>query len=76
MVTTDTDIAKGRSKRAFMQKVYYWYLVVSAIESVLTFMATAIKSFSPLFKGVGGFKCVASLKEIGISITLKKNLTP
>ena len=24
-----------------MQKAYYWYLVVWAIESVLTFMATA-----------------------------------
>jgi hypothetical protein len=24
------------------QKVYYWYLVVSAIKSVLTFMVTAI----------------------------------
>ncbi len=31
------DIAKGRG-----QKVYYWYVVISAITSVLTFMATAI----------------------------------
>lgn len=29
--------AEGRG-----QKVYYWYVVVSAVESVLTFMATAI----------------------------------
>lgn len=30
-------MAKGRG-----QKVYYWYVVASALQSVLTFMATAI----------------------------------
>ncbi len=37
-------IAKGRRQRAEGrgQKVYYWYVVVSAVKSVLTFMATAI----------------------------------
>jgi hypothetical protein len=37
-------IAKGRRKRAEGFYVYYWYLVISAIKSVLTFMATAISS--------------------------------
>jgi len=35
-------IAKGRRKRAEGFYVYYWYLVISAIKSALTFMATAI----------------------------------
>jgi hypothetical protein len=45
-----THIAKGRRKRAEGFYVYYWYLVISAIKSVLTFMATAI-SYKNVFKG-------------------------
>jgi hypothetical protein len=35
-------IAKGRRLQGRGQKAYYWYVVVSAISSVLTFMAIAI----------------------------------
>ncbi len=35
-------IAKGRRLQGRGQKVYYWYVVVSAVKSVLTFMTTAI----------------------------------
>jgi hypothetical protein len=36
----DAVIAKGSYAEGFY--VYYWYVVVSAVRSVLTFMATAI----------------------------------
>jgi hypothetical protein len=36
------SIAKGRGLQGRGQKVYYWYVVVSAVSSVLTSMATAI----------------------------------
>jgi hypothetical protein len=36
------DIAKGRRKRAEGFYVYYWYMVIWAVKSVLIFMATAI----------------------------------
>jgi hypothetical protein len=37
----DIDIAKGRRQKAQGFYVYYWYVVVSAVRAVLTFMATA-----------------------------------
>jgi hypothetical protein len=45
--------AEGRGQRAESFYVYYWYVVVWAVKSVLTFVATAI-NLIPQHCGVRG----------------------
>jgi hypothetical protein len=53
MVSNSKLIAEGRRQKAEGrgQKVYYWYVAVWAVKSVLTFMATAIKFITPEILG-------------------------
>jgi hypothetical protein len=51
MVSNSKLIAKGRRQKAEGFYVYYWYVVVLAVKSVLTFMVIAIKFITPEILG-------------------------
>jgi hypothetical protein len=60
-------IAKGRRLQGKGQKNYYWYVVVSAVKSVLTFLATAITTV---------YLLILDLETLGVSHSTENSYKP
>jgi CheY-like chemotaxis protein len=71
---TEEGYSKRQKAEGKGQKVYYWYIVVSAVRSVLTFMATAIKvKLQPVLEQYGAVvTAVASAGEALEALALEK----